>query len=135
MDFWLEDTVSQNELCMEPDKHNDGTGSYPICETAVTKVCYTAASIMGPAGTNQRGDGCKDDGGPLWIRVPIALADENVWGQVFQRTSAAKASSHTGHRYTQLAASEASYPATPHASSLAECFAAWICEGGVTLVP
>lgn len=86
---------------------------------------------MGPSGTSQRGDGCKDDGGPLWIRVPVALTDEKVWGSVFQKKTAAAASHHTSNRYTQLAASETSYPGTPHASTLAECFAVFLCTGGV----
>lgn len=85
---------------------------------------------MGPSGPAQRGNGCKDDGGPLWIRIPVALEiEDDVWGSVFQKNSAAAASSHTTNRYTQLAASESDYPSTPAASTLTECFAAFICTG------
>jgi hypothetical protein len=82
---------------------------------------------MGPSDALHRGDGCRDDGGPLWIRVPVGEElGENVWASVFQKNIAAASSSHT-NRYTQLAASESSYPSTPAASSLAECFAVFIC--------
>ena len=52
-----------------------------MCRTTIAPICFTAAELADPEkaalvtdiGTigTIRGSGCKHDGGPLWVSVPI----------------------------------------------------------------
>ena len=101
MDFWLEDAMSHNVLCLMPDERQGipGSGACTI-EDNTDASCLTATDIVSgraPDGqrSRARGGGCKNDGGPLWITVQLVDDDEvagslgggdvprTVWGRIF----------------------------------------------------
>ena len=77
-----------------------------MCRTDVAPICFTAAELADPALTAQvtdidtlgavRGSGCKHDGGPLWVSIPIVddpvvagngtgTYPQSLWARFFQR--------------------------------------------------
>ena len=100
MDFWLESAKPWNQICLYVDD-NQANPSAGVCSTGSSYqgvsgftepenndgICVSAdmladpnllaydrdgsgtASDLGPG--EWRGSGCKHDGGPLWISIPI----------------------------------------------------------------
>jgi len=96
MDFWHEQAMPQNRLCLYPDPSQGKPGSgncsvnanfgdgdpaddnlFESCLTAVDLMAGRAPEAM-PAAQRTRGGGCKNDGGPLWISVELAESPENI---------------------------------------------------------
>ena len=80
MDFWIDEAVSYNRLCLYPDINQMIPGA-GVCAD-FTHIddefsCLTATDILSgraPAADNHdplrtRGGGCKNDSGPLWVTV------------------------------------------------------------------
>ena len=109
MDFWLESAKPFNEICLNVGV-NQANPSAPICRTDTgfsgnaynrmdnDGICVDATEIADPEqlyneldsraleGGEWRGSGCKHDGGPLWISIPIA-DDPVVAQETTQRSS------------------------------------------------
>ena len=81
MDFWLESAKPWNQICVHPDAMQDNPTA-GACTNGEdnTAFCISAAQLADPdlladtiAGGegSLRGAGCKHDGGPLWVSIPI----------------------------------------------------------------
>ena len=94
MDFWLESAKPFNEICLHVSENQDNPTA-PRCNTGNTNnfgsldreindgICVDATEIADPEqlyneidsraleSGEWRGAGCKHDGGPLWISIPI----------------------------------------------------------------
>jgi len=109
MDFWLEGAKPWNRICPRTSKHQD-VGPAAACTTPVpADFCLgpydlfspgTVANTMDGAMPGKvQGPGCKHDGGPLWISIPleddpvVAKADtgatyaHTIWARFFQRAT------------------------------------------------
>ena len=106
MDFWLESAKPWNQICINPDagQSNPTAGACTNGEDN-TAFCIGAAQLADPdlladtlAGGEGaiRGAGCKHDGGPLWVSIPIVddpvvaaagtgTYPQHVWARFFQR--------------------------------------------------
>ena len=106
MDFWLESAKPWNQICIGPDAQqaNPTAGACTLGEDN-TGYCISAAELADPdlladniAGGegSLRGPGCKHDGGPLWVSIPlvddpvVAAAGtgtypQHMWARFFQR--------------------------------------------------
>ena len=106
MDFWLESAKPFNEICLHVGENQDNP-SAPRCKSETGNlnsntnrenndgICVDATEIADPeqlyneiddralGGGEWRGPGCKHDGGPLWISIPIA--DDPVVAQETQQ--------------------------------------------------
>ena len=105
MDFWLESAKPFNEICLHVSENQDNP-SAPRCKPETGNfgstnrenndgICVDATEIADPEqlyneldsraleGGEWRGPGCKHDGGPLWISIPIA--DDPVVAQETQQ--------------------------------------------------
>lgn len=79
MDFWNEDAVAYNRLCLYPDVRQamPGAGMCASAENIASEFsCLTATDILSgrapavdPEVARTRGSGCKNDSGPLWVSV------------------------------------------------------------------
>ena len=109
MDFWLESAKPWNQICINPDAQqaNPTAGACAQGEDN-TGFCITAAQLADPdlladdIGGNEgalRGSGCKHDGGPLWISIPIVddpvvaaagtgTYPQHIWARFFQKAEA-----------------------------------------------
>jgi hypothetical protein len=158
MDFWDESAMPWNILCLYPDARQGIPSSgectenmnwllpYDFDPTSAAAVsCLTATDILSArapvaSGENNRvrGNGCKNDGGPLWISVELVdSADDltnaagggdaprTLFGKIFQKKQA-KASRRRSRRsrYAQVA----EYGPTETKSDLEECFALQLCS-------
>ena len=106
MDFWLESAKPWNQICIGPDamqanptagactNGEDNTG-YCISAAELADPDLLADNIAGGEGS-LRGAGCKHDGGPLWVSIPlvddpvVAAAGtgtypQHMWARFFQR--------------------------------------------------
>ena len=110
MDFWLEASKPWNQLCLDiDDQQSNPTAG--ICDAGNSLVeavplCISAAQLSDPdlavdsitdlTEGHIRGSGCKVDGGPLWVSIPlvddpvVAAAGtgtypQTVWARIFQR--------------------------------------------------
>ena len=81
MDFWLEGAKPWNRICPRPSKRQD-IGPAADCTTDVPEdFCLGAYDIFSPGTVvntmmstmpgKVQGPGCKHDGGPLWISIPL----------------------------------------------------------------
>lgn len=109
MDFWLEGAKPWNRICPRESKHQKMPAAGNCAAVLHNTLCFSAADLFSP-GTilNQvspamagqvQGPGCKHDGGPLWISIPLeddpvvakvgggAPYARTVWMRVFQRAS------------------------------------------------
>ena len=107
MDFWLESAKPFNEICLFVSDHQDNP-SAARCNTTGRDgnsnarqindgICVDATEIADPEqlynendnraleSGEWRGSGCKHDGGPLWISIPIV--DDPVVAQETQQLS------------------------------------------------
>jgi len=166
MDFWDESAMPYNFLCLFPDERQGVPASGecsinvnfdiaasidPFADEALS--CLTATDIMSaraPAASGEnnrvRGNGCKNDGGPLWISVELVDSADDItvagggdvprtlFGRIFQKKQA-RASRRRSRRsrYAQVA----EYGPTETKSDLEECFALQLCTttGGVPAEP
>ena len=109
MDFWLESAKPWNQICIHPDamQSNPTAGACTLGEDN-TAFCISAAQLADPdlladdiAGGEGalRGSGCKHDGGPLWVSIPIVddpvvaaagtgTYPQHVWARFFQKATA-----------------------------------------------
>ena len=80
MDFWLESAQPWNEICIDRDYGQDNPSAGACTTTDNTNFCISAAMLADPdllADTvdggegSLRGSGCKNDGGPLWVSIPL----------------------------------------------------------------
>lgn len=109
MDFWLESAKPFNEICLHVSENQDNP-SAPRCKAETSGygnnyqrenndgICVDATEIADPEqlvnendtralGEGEwRGSGCKHDGGPLWISIPI-VDDPVVAQETRQRQS------------------------------------------------
>ena len=80
MDFWLESAKPFNEICLYGDnQQNDPSAA--LCDDYGSNegICLTAINLADPetllddgyGSGDYRGAGCKHDGGPLWVSIPI----------------------------------------------------------------
>ena len=92
MDFWRDDAVFYNRLCLLADVRQDMPGA-GACDTNDNQhdptdetSCLTATDIQAgraPDATMApltRGAGCKNDSGPLWISVQLQDNEEGISG-------------------------------------------------------
>ena len=81
MDFWLEGAKPWNRICPRPSKHQDMSPA-ATCDTAVPDdFCLGPYDLFSPGTAENtmdggmpgkvQGPGCKHDGGPLWISIPL----------------------------------------------------------------
>ena len=106
MDFWLESAKPWNQICIAPDaqQSNPTAGACTLGEDN-TDFCISAAQLADPdlladdiAGGegSLRGSGCKHDGGPLWVSIPIVddpvvaaagtgTYPQHIWARFFQK--------------------------------------------------
>ena len=81
MDFWLESAKPWNQICVHPDAMQDNptaggctlgedNSAYCISAAELADPDLLADNIAGGEGA-LRGSGCKHDGGPLWVSIPI----------------------------------------------------------------
>ena len=121
MDFWLESAKPFNEICLHVSENQDNP-SAPRCKPETGNfgstnrenndgICVDATEIADPEqlyneldsraleGGEWRGPGCKHDGGPLWISIPIV--DDPVVAQETEQRSAHYYwnSSNSGHYF------------------------------------
>ena len=92
MDFWLESAKPFNEICLNVSQNQDypsaakcniGTDGNSNSREINDGICVDATEIADPEqlyheddgraleSGEWRGPGCKHDGGPLWISIPI----------------------------------------------------------------
>lgn len=91
MDFWNEDAVGYNWLCLYPDPSQNIPGA-GACESYANvddgKSCLSATDILSgraPEADNfnpvrTRGAGCKNDSGPLWVTVQLVDEENGIGG-------------------------------------------------------
>jgi len=105
MDFWSEDAIAYNYLCLFPDPSQGmpGSGACTIMPNlAMGASCLSAADLQAGRSPNDmvartRGGGCKNDQGPLWVTVQLQDDEEvggsngggdvprTVWARIFQK--------------------------------------------------
>jgi hypothetical protein len=129
MDFWLAEAKRYNQVCLDEDINQDGQ-LYYACDSTddpeakdLTPACVTALDLMDPRRLDMpgrvAGAGCKHDGGPLWISVPIQTeCESDVVARFFQRGQKKPARRHR-RRYAQGGFSE---------DELEECLAIYLCK-------
>ena len=103
MDFWLESAKPWNQICIHPDAMQDNPTAGACGGTDNSGFCISAAQLadtdlladdIGGGEGALRGSGCKHDGGPLWVSIPllddpvVAAAGtgaypQNVWARFF----------------------------------------------------
>jgi len=79
MDFWLEGAKPWNMICPRESKHQAKPAAGACAAIDNSDLCFGAADLFSPGtahnvtGGNGRtqGPGCKHDGGPLWISIPL----------------------------------------------------------------
>jgi len=82
MDFWREDAVFYNRLCLLADLRQamPGAGACTIMDNqhpTDESTCLTATDVQAGRAVDDtmvaltRGAGCKDDSGPLWISIQL----------------------------------------------------------------
>ena len=101
MDFWHEQAMSQNRLCLYADASqgipgsgncsiNPNFGDGDVSDDNLFESCLTAVDILSGRAPEAddfdvkrtRGGGCKNDGGPLWISVELAASPENITNSI-----------------------------------------------------
>ena len=80
MDFWLESAKPWNQICIDVGVQQSNPSAAVCASTANKEFCIGAAQLSDPelladditGGEGAlRGSGCKNDGGPLWVSIPI----------------------------------------------------------------
>ena len=80
MDFWLESAKPYNQICINPDNMQDSPSAAACAANDNSGLCISAAELADPdlladnsagAEGDLRGSGCKHDGGPLWVSIPL----------------------------------------------------------------
>ena len=112
MDFWLEGAKPWNRICPRTSRHQTG-GPAASCTVPVPPTfCLGAHDLFSPGtaantlnGTmpgKVQGPGCKHDGGPLWISIPLeddpvvgkaaggATYAHTIWLRLYQRATKAE---------------------------------------------
>ena len=150
MDFWRDDAVFYNRLCLYADARQDmpGAGACgPVDNTPGSVAdCLTATDVQAgrapdAAVARTRGAGCKNDSGPLWISIQLQDNEEGISGptgggdlprsvvaKLFQKkgAGAAKKTARRARRASRFAEVNDKYP-TETKSDLVECFSLQIC--------
>ena len=108
MDFWLDGAKPWNRICPRPSKHQALNAAAECADPPEgEELCLRAADLFSPGTAANtldgdspggvRGPGCKHDGGPLWISIPleddpvVALAGggatyaHTIWARFYQR--------------------------------------------------
>ena len=149
MDFWREDAMSLNYLCLHPDVRQDmpGAGECTTNDNQPTSFpddCLSAVDILAGRSPDSnpvrvRGAGCANDNGPLWITVKLEDNEEGisgpngggdvprqVVGRIFQKKSATRKTSRRSRKSSRFAELNDYYP-TESKSDLVECMSLQIC--------
>ena len=84
MDFWLESAKPFNQICVDinAQQANPSAGMCNSLDNAVNNQDFcldatqfadpeNAASALDGGNGSIRGAGCKHDGGPLWVSIPL----------------------------------------------------------------
>ena len=80
MDFWLESAKPWNQICIDIDVQQANPSAGACTNTDNQEFCLSAAQLADPdlladdidgGEGSLRGSGCKHDGGPLWVSIPI----------------------------------------------------------------
>ena len=109
MDFWLEGAKPWNRICPRESKHQQKPAAALCGAIDNSDLCFSAHDLFTPgtvvnnaipANDGQtQGPGCKHDGGPLWVSIPleddpvVALAGggatyaHTVWARFYQRAT------------------------------------------------
>ena len=97
MDFWLSSAVPYNQICAgEP---LEAITQAPVCDADPLAVsnrnfCLGADQLADPdvaaisldgGMASVMGDGCANDGGPLWVTMPLEDDTDPVWAIFYQR--------------------------------------------------
>ena len=103
MDFWLESAKPWNQICIHPDAMQDTPTAGACGGTDNSGFCLSAGQLADPdlladdiggAEGALRGSGCKHDGGPLWVSIPLlddpvvaglgtGTYPQNLWARFF----------------------------------------------------
>ena len=150
MDFWAEDAVFYNRLCLYADERQDlpGAGACTVEDNQPSTIpddCLTATDVQAgraddPAMVSRtRGAGCKNDGGPLWITVQLQDNEEGISGtagggdlprsvvaKLFQKKGTTKKTARRARRASRYAEVNDKYP-TEKKSDLVECMSLQLC--------
>ena len=148
MDFWREDAVFYNRLCLMADERQamPGAGACTIMDNqhdpTDESTCLTATDVQAGRAVDAamvsrtRGAGCKNDSGPLWITIQLQDNEEGISGaggggdlprsvvaKLFQKKGAneKKKTARRARKARRFAEVNDKYP-TEKKSDLVECF-------------